>query len=244
MRATHLQRKAIRIDGTAVRALIFDFDGVLADTEALHCAAFQATAASIGLTMARAEYFRCFLGLPDRECLDALCVRAGRQLTAAALDDLCARKRQEFARLLPAAQLYAGVADTLRRLHAHFVLAIASGAYRDEIEPILMRAQVRQLFAAVVGAEDVRAGKPAPDPFLRALEEIGGRAGTLTAAECVVIEDSPNGLAAARSAGMRCIGVTTHHEGAALAADAVIEHVNQLRVEDLQRLGPSTRASA
>jgi HAD superfamily hydrolase (TIGR01509 family) len=216
-----------------VRALIFDFDGVLADTEVLHCAAFQAAAASVGLTMTRDDYFRCFLGLPDRDCLNALCVRAGRPLTVAALDDLCARKRKEFARLLPAARLYAGVADTLWHLHARFTLAIASGAYRDEIEPILQRAKVRQLFAAVVGAEDVRAGKPAPDPFLRALEEIGGRAGVLTAAECVVIEDSPNGIAAARTAGMRCVGVTTHHDRAALAADVVIGHVTQLRVEDL-----------
>ena len=217
----------------AVRALIFDFDGVLADTEALHCAAFQAAAASIGLTMTRDEYFHCFLGLPDRDCLNALCVRAGRQLTAAALDELCARKRTEFAQLLPAAQLYAGVADSLSRLHAHFTLAIASGAFRDEIEPILLRAKVRQLFAAVVGAEDVRAGKPAPDPFLRALDEIRHGDPVLTAAACVVIEDSPNGVAAARAAGMRCVGVTTHHDRAALAADVVVEHVNQLRVEDL-----------
>jgi beta-phosphoglucomutase len=216
-----------------VRALIFDFDGVLADTEGLHCAAFQAAAGSIGLAMTRDDYFRCFLGLPDRDCLNALCVRAGRQLTAAALDDLCARKRREFACLLPAAQLYTGVAGTLWRLHARFTLAIASGAYRDEIEPILLQAKVRQLFAAVVGAEDVRTGKPAPDPFLRALEEMRRRDAVLTAAACVVIEDSPNGIAAARTAGMRCVGVTTHHDRAALAADLVIEHVNQLRVEDL-----------
>jgi beta-phosphoglucomutase len=221
------------IGAPAVRALIFDFDGVLADTEALHCAAFRATAAGIGLAMTRDDYFRCFLGLPDRDCFTALCVRAGRQLAAAALDDLCARKRQEFARLQPAAQLYPGVAEALWRLHAHFTLAIASGAFRDEIEPILQRAQVRQLFAAVVGAEDVRAGKPAPDPFVRALEEIRLRVGTLSAAQCVVIEDSPNGIAAARTAGMRCIGVMTHHDRAALAADVVIEHVGQLRVEDL-----------
>lgn len=219
----------------AVRALIFDFDGVLADTEALHCAAFQAVATGIGLTMTRDDYFQRFLGLPDRDCLAALCAGAGRQLTAAALDDLCARKRVEFARLAPSAQLYAGVANTVRRLHAHYILAIASGAFRDEIEPILERAQVRDLFSAVVGAEDVRAGKPAPDPFLHALRAIqrGGSA-PIAPAECVVIEDSPNGIIAAHAAGMRCVGVTTHHDRAALhAADRVIENVTQLRAEDL-----------
>lgn len=221
----------------AVRALIFDFDGVLADTEALHCAAFQTVAVGIGLTLTRDDYFRRFLGLPDRDCLAALCAQAGRLTTPAELDELCVRKRTEFARLAPTAQLYTGVAGALRRLHAHWTLAIASGAFRDEIEPILERANVRQLFSAVVGAEDVRAGKPAPDPFLRALAAIRGGNGTpIAAAECVVIEDSPNGIIAARAAGMHCVAVTTHHERAALAgADAVIEHVSLLRVEDLKR---------
>jgi beta-phosphoglucomutase-like phosphatase (HAD superfamily) len=218
----------------AVRALIFDFDGVLADTEALHCAAFQAVAASAGLTMTRDDYFQRFLGLSDRDCLAALWACAGRPLTAETLDDLCTRKRGEFARLEPTAELYAGVADAVRRWHTHFILAVASGAFRDEIEPILQRAGVRDRFAAIIGAEDVRAGKPAPDPFLRALEAIQPRHGaTISAAECVVIEDSPNGVIAARAAGMRCVAVTTHHERPALAAaDAVIAHVTELRVED------------
>ena len=219
----------------AVRALIFDFDGVLADTEDLHCAAFQAVAASIGLTMTRDDYLQRFLGLPDRDCLASLCARAGRRLTPAELDGLCARKRVAFARLLPTAQLYAGAAAAVRHLHAHFVLAIASGAFRDEIEPILQRANLRELFVAIVGAEDVRAGKPAPDPFLHALDAINRRNGTpIAAAECAVVEDSPNGIIAARAAGMRCVGVTTHHDREALReADAVIEHVGQLRVEDV-----------
>ena len=220
----------------AVRALIFDFDGVLADTEALHCAAFQAVAGTIGVTLTRDDYFRRFLGLPDRACLAALCAGAGRRLGAGELDDLCARKCAAFARLVPTAQLYAGAADSVRRLHARVILAIASGAFRDEIEPILVRAAVRDLFTAVIGAEDVRAGKPAPDPFLRALDAIQRRDRTrIAAAECVVIEDSPNGVIAAHAAGMRCVGVTTHHDRAALgAAEAVIEHVSQLRLEDLR----------
>jgi HAD superfamily hydrolase (TIGR01509 family) len=221
------------VSRAAVRALIFDFDGVLADTEALHCAAFQAALASVGVTLTRDDYFQRFLGLPDRDCVAAACAGAPRQVTAGELDDLCAAKRAAFARLAPAAMLYPGVTDMLRRLHRDFVLAIASGAFRDEIEPILQRAQVRELFATVVSAEDVRAGKPAPDPFLRVLDALRRPpAAPLAAAQCVVVEDSPNGIIAARAAGMHCVGVTTHHDRAALAAaDAVIEHVTQLAVE-------------
>jgi beta-phosphoglucomutase len=222
------------IRASPVRAVIFDFDGVLADTEALHCAAFQAVARSDGTDLSQADYFTQFLGLPDRACLAALYARAGRRLGAAEIDALVTRKRAQFAALSQAATLYDGVPELLRRLHARFALAVASGAFRDEIGAILDRAGVRALFAALVGAEDVTAGKPAPDPFLCALRELNTRAGLdLTAAECVVIEDSPLGIAGARAAGMRCIGVTTHHPAAALPADLVIAHVSELRLEDL-----------
>jgi len=217
------------------RAIIFDFDGVLADTEDLHCAAFQAVATSVGADLTLADYHRYYLGLPDRDCLAALCQRHGIPVGRDSLDRLVEQKRKEFGRLAGRASLYPGVTPVLRRLHARFTLAIASGAFRDEIEPILDRSGVRELFAAVVGAEDVRAGKPAPDPFLRALREINRRRRPpLAAAECVVIEDSLHGLAAARAAGMRCVAVTTHHPSDAMTeADAVIDHVSRLRAEDL-----------
>ncbi len=218
----------------AARAVIFDFDGVLADTEALHCAAFQEAVADYGITLPRAQYFARYLGLPDRDCLVALCADAGRPVTAADLDGLFHRKRAAFARLAQDAHLYAGVADTLRRLHTDWTLAVASGAFRDEIDPILERGGVRSLFDAVIGAEDVRAGKPAPDPFLEALRRLAAVDPRLTAAACVVVEDSPLGITAAHAAGMRCIAVTTNHPRDMLAdADAIIAHLRDLRVEDL-----------
>ncbi len=217
-----------------VSALIFDFDGVLADTEALHCAAYQAVLADIGIQLSAAEYFEDFLGLPDRECLRAVCVREGQTPDPADIETLLASKRARFARLAQSAALYPGVAGVLRRLHEHFTLAVASGAFRDEIETILQRAGVRPLFAAIVGADDVSQGKPAPDPFLEAVRALNRSGARLSSAECVAVEDSPRGIAAAHAAGMRCIAVTTSHERRALsAADAIIEQVTQLRPEDL-----------
>jgi HAD superfamily hydrolase (TIGR01509 family) len=145
-----------------------------------------------------------------------------------------ASKRKHFARLSHTAVLYPGVPETLHRLHEHFLLAIASGAFRDEINAILERHQVRSLFRAVVAMEDVRAGKPAPDPFLQALRALGEQtAAPLSAEQCVVIEDSPHGITAAHAAGMRCVGVTTHHDSTVLAAaDAIIASVAELRHED------------
>lgn len=227
------------VSHATVRVLIFDFDGVLADTEDLHCAAFQSAAAQVGLVLSRRDYYECFLGLPDRECLAALYERERMTPTAAQLDALVADKRARFAGLSQTAGLYPGVGAALRRLHPHFILAVASGAFREEIEAILARENVRQLVTAVVGAEDVRAGKPAPDPFLQALRAIELSTGaSISAAECLVIEDSPRGIEAAHAAGMRCIAVTTSHDRQALAtADAVITHVSELRPEALVKSG-------
>lgn len=220
---------------TPVAAVLFDFDGVLADTEVLHCRAYQAVARSLGMVLKRSEYFERYLGLPDRDCLAALCARAGRPSAGAALDELVRRKRAQYALLLGEAALYPGVDAVLRQLHRRAVLAIASGAFRDEIEPVLRAAGVRSLFKAVIGAEDVAAGKPAPDPFLAALATLNrATRRALVPAQCLVIEDTPRGIAAARAAGMRCLAVTTNYKPSALtAADAVIAHVAQLRLSDL-----------
>jgi len=222
------------IVSTPVRAVIFDFDGVLADTEALHCTAFQMTATADGVTLTQGDYYTHFLGLPDRACLAALYERAGVALGAGDLDALVQRKHAHFAAISTAATLYEGVPEVLRQLHRRCPLAVASGAFHDEIELILDRAGVRDLFVALIGADDVIRGKPAPDPFLAALHVLNVRTGgTVAAAECLVVEDSPLGIAAARAAGMRCLGIATHHPPAALAADAVIARLNELRVEDL-----------
>jgi len=216
-------------------AIIFDFDGVLVDTEMLHLAAFQAVAETIGVSLTREDYYRRYLGLADRECLAALCAAAARPASPGELDRLVERKRREFARLSRHVGLYPGVREVLEHLHAGFLLAIASGAFHDEIETILQRAGVRGLFVAIVGADDVRAGKPAPDPFVHALRAINQHAHTsVAAAQCIVVEDSARGITAAHAAGMRCVAVATSHERAELAdAEVVIAHLRDLRVEDL-----------
>jgi HAD superfamily hydrolase (TIGR01509 family) len=212
------------------RLLIFDFDGVLADTEDLHYAAFAAVLHRDGIELTRAEYYRRYLGLPDGVCIASSFETRLRRLSADEVEERVRHKRAEFAARAAEARLYPGVAETLRQLHPRRLLAIASGAFRDEIEGVLARGGVRDLFAAVVAAEDVREGKPAPEPFLRALDGVNRRLpAPLTPAQCVVIEDAPHGIAAARAAGMRCIAVATSHDAGVLQdAEAVIEDVTRL----------------
>lgn len=212
------------------RLVIFDFDGVLADTEDVYHAALAAVVRPEGVELTREEYYRSCVGLPDEGALAAIFTPRGRQLAAAETASLVTRRRRAYADLLHRAHLFAGVPEALRALRRSCRLAIASGAFRDEIEALLAGDRVRDLFDAVVAAEDVERGKPAPDPFLRALDEVNRAASlSLRPVDCLVIEDAPHGIAAARAAGMRCVGVTTSVTADVLAgADAILAHVTRL----------------
>ena len=210
--------------------LIFDFDGVLAETEDLHFAAFAAALRSAGVELRREVYYERYLGLTDEASIAAAFADAGRRAESRELSELLARKRAEYAERSRGARLYPGVPRTLRALERRYPLAVASGAFRDEIVAVLARDGVDGLFRAIVSAEDVRRGKPAPDPYLRALETVNRAGGESIAADrCLVIEDAPHGIESALAAGMRVVAVATSHERSALAgAEAVLDDVNQL----------------
>ena len=214
----------------APRLLIFDFDGVLANTEELYWAAFAKVLAPRGIELTRDEYYQRCLGLPDAAAFAAVFAARGRILSEPEGAELVALRRRAYAEVAGEARLFPGVPSTLRSLHRSHLLAIASGAFRDEIALVLAHDGVGGLFAAVVAAEDVDRGKPFPDPFLRALESVNrDRGEALKPEDCLVVEDAPHGIEAARAAGMRCIAVASSHTPAELAAaDAVITEVNQL----------------
>lgn len=189
----------------AITTVVFDFDGVLADTERLHLAAFQEVFATRGWALSEAVYFDRYLGYDDHGLVDAY---AGDQNLTLAEPDFLAlvdEKTRIFAGRIEAGEvLYPGARRCVEQLAAHFSLGIASGALRAEIITILGGAGLLASFPVIVGADDVSACKPAPEPYLRAAELLG-----VIPAQCVAIEDSAPGLLAARTAGMRTIGLTT-----------------------------------
>jgi HAD superfamily hydrolase (TIGR01509 family) len=186
-----------------LRAVIFDFDGVLADTEPLHLAVYQEMVAARGATLTREDYYARYLGFDDEGVFRALGEACDWGLGEPDVAELVVEKaRRVDAALARADVLFPGAADCVRRLAA-VPLAIASGALRPEIERVLSRAGLRPLFAAVVAAGDAPRGKPAPDPYVRAAALLG-----VPPASCVAIEDSRWGIESAKGAGLRCVGVT------------------------------------
>ena len=220
------------------RAVLFDCDGVIADSEPLHLRAFQEVLAPLEITITPEEYLARYLGLDDRGVFTEALRRHGKPHGRATVDALIATKAAGFRRVLEAdARIYPGVTELVHAF-AGLPLAVVSGALREEIEIILRHAGLRDAFAVIVAAEDVREGKPDPEGFLRALDALGRIGQTIAPAECLVIEDSLAGLEAATRAGMRRLSVTNSYPAAELRglADLVLPTLAGLTVARVRAL--------
>lgn len=218
-------------------AVIFDCDGVLADTEPLHLDGFNHVLAPLGVTITADEYARSYLGLDDRAAFTRALSSHGMPATTARTSELVAAKAAVLARRLATGlRIYPGVVELVRSL-ASLPLAVASGARRDEVLAVLRAAAIADCFSVVVACEDVAAGKPDPAPFLTALARLNRRhALDLVPGDCLVIEDSVRGITAARAAGMRTVAVTTSYDAAALGdADVVVPTLAGMTLEALRR---------
>jgi beta-phosphoglucomutase len=223
----------------ALQAIVFDFDGVIADSEPLHLKAYQQALAAEGLLLDREEYFARYLGYDDVGMLQALARDRRLAWTDRHITALVARKGVKLQAMLEGDQvLFPGAADFVRAAAAAVPIAIASGALRHEIVQIVDAAGLGGLFAAVVASGDTPESKPSPAPYLLAFERLQDAAGKpLDRQRCVAIEDSVWGLESARGAGLRCVGVTTSYPAAELtAAELVVGGLDALSLPMLEDL--------
>lgn len=212
-------------NGETVRAVIFDFDGVIADSESLHLRAFQRTLSPLGLELSAEDYYSRYLAFDDRTFFGEFLRDSGRPAGEDAVAELVERKAVFFEESSGRdVRIFPGVEEFLSLVSGKYLTAIGSGAFRSEIEVILERKGLSDFFGFVVGAEDTRDSKPSPEVYLRCLDRLkSGFDATLSAARCVVFEDSPHGVLAARRAGMKCVGITNSCGAEKLAgADRVI----------------------
>jgi beta-phosphoglucomutase len=223
----------------ALHAIVFDFDGVIANSEPLHLQAFQQALARDGIMLTAEEYYRRYLGFDDEGVFEQLGRDRGLPMHDSRVATLVARKGEQLQAILQAgAVLFPGAAEFVRAAAAAVPVAIASGARRDEIDEILEPAGLADLFPVIVAAGDTPSGKPAPDPYRLAFERLAGRAGRpLDARRAVAIEDSRWGLESAAGAGLRCVGVTTSYPAHELpGAELVVGGLAELTIDALERL--------
>lgn len=226
-------------------AIIFDFDGVIADSEPLHFAGFRLTLAEIGINLTESDYYANYLGYDDRGCFIAALTAHQRPADPSIIAPLMQRKAQAYLESVKDhLVIFPGVREFVSEAAATYPLAIASGALRHEIEFILEQAGLRKAFLHITGAEDVTKGKPDPEPFLHALAALNRQRQNQTIApgSCLVIEDSIPGLRGAKAAGMKVLAVANTHTIQDLhEAHAVAQSLSQVRLSELrERLWPKT----
>ena len=221
-----------------LRAIVFDFDGVIANSEPLHYLAFQDVLGQSGIPFPEKEYYDRYLGYDDVGVFKAVAADRGLSWAVDRIAGLVQFKAAVIERLEQNTSiLFPGADAAIRRAAALVPLAIASGALGAEIRRVLDREGLRSYFKAIVAAEDTPVSKPAADPYTRALALLAQAIGTpLVPAECVAVEDSPWGLQSAKAAGLRTVAVAQTYDRAALEADLVITSIDELDVGMMERL--------
>jgi HAD superfamily hydrolase (TIGR01509 family) len=222
-----------------LKAIIFDCDGVIADTEPIHMAAFGRVLAEEGITLTEEDYFAQYLALDDRGCFTKALTGCGRPLTQEQLIELIRRKAEYVEPAMQAdLRILPGAAEFIHLASPVYPLAVASGALKAEIELVLKYGALRDHFRVIVSAEDVTRSKPHPDPFLKARELLDAVTGHhIEPAECLVIEDSIHGIRAAHKAAMRCLAVSNSYPREKLAeADHIVDSLAGLSLSDAEAL--------
>jgi len=220
-----------------LEAVLWDLDGVIADTGIYHYQAWQDVFGKRGVTFTEEQFMRHFGQRHDTIIRTAL----GSNISAEEFNAITSEKQENYRRrVVNNIRPLPGAVELIRSLNQHGIkTAIASSAPPENIEIIIRGLGIEDCFQAIARGTDVAEGKPNPEVFLLAAEKLGVEPGS-----CVVIEDAIAGVAAARKAGMKCVAVTNSHPRNSLKqADLIVDTLEDLSVSDLVKLfNPSATA--
>ncbi len=220
-----------------MRAAVFDFDGVLVDSEPLHFEALREAMLSEAITVTREDYFAKYLAFDDRGAIRRVLEDHGLTPHAEQMERIARLKAARFGKILENAAFFPGARDLVHALAAEMPLGIASGARHAGIEAILSAGGLREPFSVIVGADDVPRTKPDPAPYLMAARELGAFAPGLQPEHCLAFEDSVPGIASALAAGMKVVGVAHSYPPEKLRiAHRVVESLVGLEHDGLRTL--------
>jgi len=227
-----------------IKALFFDFNGVIIDDETIQMNAYKEVLKEHGIDLTEEWYFSA-LGMDDKTFVKAMFERAHKELSPSVLEAVLTAKTEVHRKTIEdELPLFPGVLTFLKTSSRHFSLGLVSMANSVEIGYVFERAGLGPLFTVVVTANDVQACKPAPDCYRRALENLNEKRQSerqlpLLPNECLAIEDSPPGIQSALGAGMKTLGVTnTVSEDAlrAVGADVVTHSLADWTVDSVRLL--------
>jgi beta-phosphoglucomutase len=198
-----------------LKAIIFDVDGVLVDSMRFQADAWAKAFQDAGITISREDIYE-IEGSNDNRLIKSIFEKAGKEPEPEHFEQLPEKKREvlEFDRIRP----FEGIVECLDELKQHFKLAMVSGSSQHTVQKVVDKF-FSGYFDVIVNGSDLERGKPDPDPYLKALEMLD-----LTRNECIVIENAPLGITAARRAGLYCVAVASMLEPEKVQhADLVLE---------------------
>ena len=220
-------------------AVIFDFDGIVVDTEPLHYKAFQQLLVPLGLGYSWEQYLEHYLGFDDRDAFREAFRAGGLPLSDRDLRALMDSKAGAFQDIVSVGVApYPGVVELIRSISGALPLALCSGALRSDIDPILAQLDLTGAFDALVTADEVAASKPDPESYRLAVQRLRDLyPGRIDAAASLAIEDTPAGIASATGAGLKVLAVTNSYPKDRLAgAFRVVDSLAGIDLEGLRLL--------
>lgn len=231
-----------------LKAVLFDFNGVIINDEPLHETLINQLLIEENLRPKPGEFRQICLGRSDRACLKELLATRGRVVTDNYLNQLIARKARAYQRALANVEglpIYPGLSDFIFQLRAaKLKLAIVSGALRSEIELVLSQTQLSNYFPVIVSGDEAVPSKPEPDSYLLAVDRLNeSQPGlNLKPQECLVIEDTFSGIEAAKRAGMPVVGVANTYPFHMLQrrANWTVDYLSDLELARIQQTYPQT----
>jgi len=196
------------------QAILFDFDGVIVNSEPLHFQAFVRTLAEHDILLTELEYYAELIGFDDKGAFKYIFEKNKKPLDPKTFLEVMTRKSRLMMEMIESKQFAAlpGVEEFVRGLWRNYPLAICSGALREEIEAMLIGINLRDCFSIIVAAEDVTVGKPDPMGYLLTTKLVGEKVKkALTPADCLIVEDAPSVTKSVRGVGFPVLAVTTSY---------------------------------
>ena len=210
-----------------MKIIIFDFDGVILDSENSHFIAFNEGLKNLNINISEDEYYSKYISLDDRGVITNVVNDKNISVTNEEINMIIKNKNDYFeSRLIDNSKLFPGVEELIIQLSKNFVLSIGSGANRSEIIKTLKNNNIYDYFEIIVSADEVNNPKPNPETYNRVLDNINT---DFNINEIIVIEDSPGGIEAAKSAGLRCIAITNTFDNEELGkADIIVSNYEDI----------------
>lgn len=227
-----------------IKAILMDFNGVIINDEPVQMQAYQEILKDEGIELTEEDYYSS-LGMDDRTFIEAAFKRAGKEVSAARNRELTDAKTEKWRGIIDKEMpIFEGVENFVRKMEKDFALGIVSMARREEIEYVLEKTNLRKSFSAIISGENVSLCKPDPECYHKGFNLIDAArtargSNPIVHGDCLVIEDSPPGILAAKNAGLKTLGITNTVSAEALrdaGADSVTGKLDDWMPDSMRRV--------